>query len=409
MSYGGVPGVFLWTSDYPYADYIPQKVTDFMSHPESARAIELNLATQVFYPQTGQLYGPGGVALDNSALSIDVIGDPLFRSSENYLDFSPVWAGFGSLEDGYRKLEHNPTVYYKIFRSIAERLPIAIQYWFGFFYNDWQFDHPGDWETVTIFLTENEEPVEMIFSTHYEANKYSWGRVQLSHSESTHPHVFISNGGHGCYQFSGTTPYSSINDDHLGDQETLVYGNGNSGDLLYALEDLGEIDSKSDGWTWFEGPWGNNGRGIDEGPAPKGPHFRTDTNSSFNWGNANHPPYDPDSNCVKRDWGTKIYGDISYIVDPPWFRGPWDWASGYGLDHPWESQEDCLASLEPHDFSWNLFLPAILAANSSASTAPKLIAPANGSTLDTLVPLYEFDVSDDPEATGFILEVSKNP
>ncbi|MCI5122146.1 MAG: hypothetical protein D3908_13340 [Candidatus Electrothrix sp. AUS4] len=72
-----------------------------------------------------------------------------------------------------------------------------------------------------MFLDADAQPVEAIFSTHYEANKYSWDRVETVNGN--HPKVYVSNGGHGSYRFSGETTYSffGIADNHEGDREIL--------------------------------------------------------------------------------------------------------------------------------------------------------------------------------------------
>ncbi|MCI5212596.1 MAG: hypothetical protein D3910_28270 [Candidatus Electrothrix sp. ATG2] len=83
------------------------------------------------------------------------------------------------------------------------------------------------------------------------------------------------------------------------------------------------------------------------------------------WTNAKFPPFthrekNPDS------WYTDSFTwDVDYNALPQYSQNLMN------------SLENYLVAVDS-SFSWNLFLPAILAANSSASTAPKLIAPANG-------------------------------
>jgi hypothetical protein len=276
----------------------------------------LNLENPVLYQ--GETYGPGNVSLG----TLNHIGDPAFRSPVNYLDFSPAWIDFGlSIEDGYKALTVYPSVYFKVFKDPEKENPIAVQYWFFYYYNDWEeVDHPGDWETITVFLDADAQPVEAIFSTHYEANRYSWIKVETVNE--THPKVYVANGGHGSYNRPGDTPYTplKIYDYHEGDREVLSVSD-------YFLLDISVQEDTDDSWIRFEGRWG------DENTAPNGPYLRTDTPSWLDWSMANHPPYNPDDNCAKR-YGANIYGD----EDNP---GPWLWASGYGLDKPWTSAAAC--------------------------------------------------------------------
>lgn len=336
--------------DYPYTDYIPIDVNNVTTNPE--KKININLATAVLYNET--TYGPGDVPLGDGAL--DIIGDAVFRSSANYLDFSPLWDGlFTTVSSGYKTLSLDPTVYFKVFRNASKENSIAVQYWFFYYYNDWLNDHPGDWETITIFLNGSGEPAEVAFSTHYEASRYSWANIELDNA--THAKVYISNGGHGSYYQSGNTSYfdtplGNINDNHMGDKEVLSYVGAD-----YTLIDLQELESTDENWIWFEGRWG------DEDSASQGPHLRTDAPTANDWGLANNPPYDPYNMCEPR-YQAHIYGDAMN-------NGPWYWGAGYGLDTPWDSADDCEPIVDSVEsaFSWNLFLPALLGATLSAARA----------------------------------------
>jgi len=300
---------------YPYTDYIPIDVNDVTSNPNKPIKIYLSRPAQYrdMFLDLGFHSLPDG--------EIERIGSEGIRSSSNYLDFSPLWKGIPTtVESGYKTLSLNPTVYFRVFRDAYRANPIAVQYWFFYFYNDWLNNHPGDWETITVFLDSSARPSEVAYSTHHEANRYSWQHVEVEND--THPNVYISNGGHGSYVESGNTRYKSINDNHMGDKEILSFVRG-----AYKLVDLGALEWKGDSWVWFEGRWG------DQNSAPRGPRLRTDVPNYKDRVLANHPPYNPYDNCSQR-YAANIYGDSQNI-------GPWFWASGYGLDMPWESKEDC--------------------------------------------------------------------
>jgi hypothetical protein len=315
LSYGDYPGVDLKDANYAYTDYIPIYVNNATDYEwENAY---LHLHEQVTY--NGETYGPGNIPMQH----FNVIGDEVFRSEQNYLDFLTYWFSRGILrEDGYKSLTLFPSVYFKVFKDFNKENPIAVQYWFFYYYNDWFiFDHPGDWESITIFLNENAQPTEAIYSTHYEANKYSWDNVSKIGNT---PIVFVSNGGHGSYSWAGESHYSvlSLDDNHEGDRETLTPGD-------YYLLSLSDREAAEDNWIWFEGRWGDGDN------APRGPHFRTDATEDM-WGYAEHKPYNPEENCKER-YSAHIYG--IYGSDDK--SGPWFWASGYGLDEPWLSAADC--------------------------------------------------------------------
>ena len=56
------------------------------------------------------------------------------------------------------------------------------------------------------------------------------------------------------------------------------------------------------------------------------------------------------------------------------------------------------------------YLPLILRnASRACSVAPTLIYPANGSLLDTLIPLYQWDNGQDPNATAARIQVARDP
>ncbi|NOX91141.1 MAG: hypothetical protein GXP18_01425 [Gammaproteobacteria bacterium] len=315
LSDPGAIGVNIRDSSYLYTDYIPVDVNDVTSNPN--RPINLNLSDFVIY--NGMPYGPGSMPLSDG--EVDIIGDIALRSSSNYLDFSPIWAGITTtVSSGYKSLSLNPTVYFRVFRDSGEQNPIAVQYWFFYFYNDWLNDHPGDWESITVFLNDSAQPVEVAYSTHSEARRYSWSNVEVVNS--THPNVYVSNGGHGSYYESGNTLYTIAYDNHMGDKEVLSFGGSG-----YSLVNLGNLEQTNNSWVWFEGRWG------DQYTAPRGPLLRTDTPNFIVWGSALYPPYNPYENCSIR-YAANIYGDNQNV-------GPWFWASGYGLDTPWENAADC--------------------------------------------------------------------
>jgi len=331
---------------YEYDDYIPMSVYDLNNN--------LN--------KMPKLVTSNGED-DLSDSTIDKLGED--DSSSSYLDFSPLWQGWDSLETGYKSLwnqsKPSPTVYYYTWNNLDKVYPYAVQYWFFYFYNDWMGDHAGDWETITIFFDRYKQPVELCYSTHYEARRHLYSLVDQE--KNGHPHLYISNGGHGSYAKAGDTVYSGAADNHYGNKQVIGPADSDHSYLDFKEHyNLILINAnKPEHWINFVGKWGDNDK------APQGPKYRTDATddpvpwvSWFKgtyWDAANNKPKNPD-NCVKRI-GEKIFGTNE--------NGPWDWGDGYPLEVPdgeLSSVETCINRpelLEPEGtistsspiFKWN--------------------------------------------------------
>ncbi|MEZ5489883.1 MAG: fibronectin type III domain-containing protein [Gammaproteobacteria bacterium] len=246
------------------------------------------------------------------------------------------------MQNSYKALSLNPTVYFKVFRDPQQQNPTAIQYWFFYFYHYGQLQHPGDWESITVFLNKSEQASEAAFLNHAGTTRISWRNVETY--DISHPVVYVANGYHGSYNEPGTTTYSSGPN---GDESLTVNHTGDRQQLIplddYALSNLDELEVSSDSWVWFEGRWGNSG-GNDleafEVAAPFGPRYRKDISGDSAWALANHPPFDPYKGCQPRTEGVNLYGTAENY-------GPWRWISGYGLDQGWKSEYECSVSPLP--------------------------------------------------------------
>lgn len=88
---------------------------------------------------------------------------------------------------------------------------IVLQYWYFYSMNDWRStfggvnDHEADWEQVTIFVTDTEEPVPVwvAFSSHDEVGddlRRRWDDPDIELVDGTHPVVYAGAGSHsGAY------------------------------------------------------------------------------------------------------------------------------------------------------------------------------------------------------------------
>lgn len=59
--------------------------------------------------------------------------------------------------------------------------------------------------------------------------------------------------------------------------------------------------------------------------------------------------------------------------------------------------------------AFTTYLPAVFKGYGVCSTAPTLLSPANGSSLNTLIPLFRWDNGNNPSTTGLRLQVAKDP
>jgi len=319
--------------NHPYEDYIPINVND------------LTTSSKFIYPKyyhtEKNFFRLLGMDIENLTDELKSRGISGYMPN-HYIDFSVLWkegisAPFRTAEGSYNTLDLHPTVYFRVFRNFTRKYPIAIQYWFFYFYNDWitiepfvNTNHGGDWESITLFLDKNEMPMEAVYSTHYEANRYSWENVE---NRNTQPLVFVSHGGHGSYINSGTTTYyqykiTKADDEHQGGGGILTLGEISSvtGES-YIVENL-----KEKSWTEFPGKWG------EKDSAPPGPLYRTDAPNEDWWEKAKNKPRFPYYYCSER-YSMRIYGTNNSENDATNDKGilssqygPWCWASGYVLD-----------------------------------------------------------------------------
>ncbi len=96
-----------------------------------------------------------------------------------------------------------------------ERTFTVLQYWYFYAMNDWKKkgglnDHEGDWESVFVFLDEDEEPKYVAFSAHhndgddslnpaqYDSVRREWSSNGIE-LDSTQVHSYVALGSHANY------------------------------------------------------------------------------------------------------------------------------------------------------------------------------------------------------------------
>ncbi len=334
-------------------DYLPINVFDILSHPtRTPDLVDTGIRTEL----TG-----------TDLRYLGVYSDP-----NSFIDLSKLYGwspgpSKNNVENAYCELNVQPTIYFTVTEDWSQPLPYAVQYWFFYFYNDWLNDHAGDWETITVFLDENQNPAEAIFSTHYEARRVSWDAAHITTSppSSDRPVVFVSNGGHGSYPYAGETDYleligglsTPIRDNHLGDRQTLIVSD---------LQPL-PIDSRMKSWLYYPGRWGQESKG------PPGPQYRVDAPTQWKHNLALNSPNNFD--CTDR-LGETIYGQGG--------SGPWSWAAGYLVNWMQGGAQDCLngaAPQQPTDGASLISQPVLSWVDTGANTYWLKIRSENGAVL----------------------------
>lgn len=98
-------------------------------------------------------------------------------------------------------------------RVLRENGYIVLQYWMFFAYNDWRSsfhgvnDHEADWEMVSVFLADEEQPspLWLAYSAHHFGGndiRRSWNDPSILKIDS-HPVVFVAAGSHASYFLRG--------------------------------------------------------------------------------------------------------------------------------------------------------------------------------------------------------------
>ncbi|RKY40232.1 MAG: hypothetical protein DRP81_09640, partial [Candidatus Omnitrophota bacterium] len=90
-------------------------------------------------------------------------------------------------------------------REIHQENRTYLQYWFFYLFNDWENDHEGDWEMITIELDENKEPERIGYSRHHSGEVREWSDPEIEIKDGTHPVIYVGLGSHASYHKRGAT------------------------------------------------------------------------------------------------------------------------------------------------------------------------------------------------------------
>jgi hypothetical protein len=111
--------------------------------------------------------------------------------------------------EGLRKSDRWPPRVFVEEGPYRKPLSVLLQYWYFYRYDEWETHafagelvqrHEGDWEAVTIGLSERE-PLFVAYSAHCAGTWKPWSAVELSDKfpEPTHPLVAVAEGSHANY------------------------------------------------------------------------------------------------------------------------------------------------------------------------------------------------------------------
>ena len=147
----------------------------------------------------------------------------------------------------------------KVFRDegpYAKQLSILLQYWYFYRYDEWETHvfagklvqrHEGDWEAVTIGLSD-AEPLFVAYSAHCAGTWVPWDEAEISErlGGRTHPLIAVAEGSHANYPRAD----QKRSPDWAGCQGAPA---GSTTLLSYASN----IRDKTEyGWDWYPEPGG---------------------------------------------------------------------------------------------------------------------------------------------------------
>jgi hypothetical protein len=95
-------------------------------------------------------------------------------------------------------------------RGLAEPPAMLVRYWLFYDFDDWHSSRPqvlwqlheGDWETVTVGLSEAQKPLFVATSRHCFGAWRPWTRQPTV--GGTHPRIFVARGSHANYATAGS-------------------------------------------------------------------------------------------------------------------------------------------------------------------------------------------------------------
>lgn len=226
--------------------------------------------------QTTQWTRPFGkdVAPNGEPRATQMDGDPLANNEGFFLKWVDGAKPTGAAEvDG----EIDAPIY-------VEQTADKLTYWFFYGYDpksvlpaDDILAHDGDWERIEINLENNVAVSAEYFGHGCTTGELTWPWPDAT--DDTHPAVYVAQGTHASYTFSGRLPGSSLCEPLKGVTDWTSFTEEST--IWQSWTGVGVVPVQSQCWYGFGGAWGDTGstpglRGDQTGPA--GPPFNGSTN-----------------------------------------------------------------------------------------------------------------------------------
>jgi hypothetical protein len=188
--------------------------------------------------------------------------------------------------DGARFSAGKPrTAYVRIVLDEDEGM-LAVQFWLYYYFNPWNNRHEGDWEMVqvvfeaeTLHQAYETGPAELGYSQHSGGESAKWGDSKVR-SIGDHPVVYVAQGSHA--NFYNPAVYLGRGEQRTGVGCEEARGPHRRVDVEpVLLPDAVLEPSNPFAWITYQGTWGEQAGGQDNGPT--GPNMKRAWRSPFEW------------------------------------------------------------------------------------------------------------------------------
>jgi hypothetical protein len=178
-----------------------------------------------------------------------------------------------------------PLVYSHVASDPAHRDKLAVQYWFFYTYNDFTDKHEGDWEMAQVDFdapTPEEAltkgPYEVDLAQHAGGERADWTDTKLQ-KQGTHPLLYVATGSHATYfgreLYLGRGASEGFGCDDTSDATKQIHP------VAQLLPEVPSSASAPYSWLAFQGRWGQQEKGINNGPT--GPAAKDSWSQPIEW------------------------------------------------------------------------------------------------------------------------------
>jgi len=185
---------------------------------------------------------------------------------------SAAWEKF--CEETRLGLMDGAPCYVHLRRPVDDSDALDIQYWFFYPYNGvmgsppFTAEHEGDWEHVTVRISDDGNPIKVYYSAH--DGEGSWYRLgqgsPVTLLDGAHPVVYSAYHSHASYPTAGiirrATAIADLPDDKTSDAGPLI----RTAERLQLIA-IGDVVVRGRSWVHFSGSWGRLA-------SPYGPAFQ---------------------------------------------------------------------------------------------------------------------------------------